>query len=234
MAQMSAIRKVMLGSVVGALVAPAGAAALMESVPKAESTAKPSCPNNPCLAISRTIGYQAQVGAGTIGKVVPGYQAKVGTDRGLMTVPRKGRIVSWTITLSKPGTKQIEFFDSKLGGPSEASIAVLRFGKKLRARVVSVAPSVKLKPYFGRTVEFALTKSIPVEKGNVIALAVPPWAPALSVHPGSDTSWRASRKRGSCDDTQTQTAFGMNEIPQFYCLYRTAQITYSARVISTP
>ena len=217
MAQMSAIRKVMLGSVVGALVAPAGAAALMESVPKAESTAKPSCPNNPCLAISRTIGYQA----------------KVGTDRGLMTVPRKGRIVSWTITLSKPGTKQIEFFDSKLGGPSEASIAVLRFGKKLRARVVSVAPSVKLKPYFGRTVEFALTKSIPVEKGNVIALSVPTWAPALSVNHGSDTSWRASRKRGSCDDTQTQTAFGMNEIPQFYCLYRTAQITYSARVIST-
>lgn len=218
MAQMSAIRKVMLGSVVGALVAPAGAAALMESVPKAESTAKPSCPNNPCLAISRTIGYQA----------------KVGTDRGLMTVPRKGRIVSWTITLSKPGTKQIEFFDSKLGGPSEASIAVLRFGKKLRARVVSVAPSVKLKPYFGRTVEIALTKSIPVEKGNVIALSVPTWAPALSVNHGSDTSWRASRKRGSCDDTQTQTAFGMNEIPQFYCLYRTAQITYSARVISTP
>ncbi|HMS72638.1 MAG TPA: hypothetical protein PKB03_06345 [Baekduia sp.] len=215
---MSAIRKVMLGSVVGALVAPAGAAALMESVPKAESPAKPSCPNNPCLAISRTIGYQA----------------KVGTDRGLMTVPRKGRIVSWTITLSKPGTKQIEFFDSKLGGPSEASIAVLRFGKKLRARVVSVAPSVKLKPYFGRTVEFALTKSIPVEKGNVIALSVPTWAPALSVNHGSDTSWRASRKRGSCDDTQTQTAFGMNEIPQFYCLYRTAQITYSARVISTP
>ena len=218
MAQMSAIRKVMLGSVVGALVAPAGAVALMESVPKAESTAKPSCPNNPCLAISRTIGYQA----------------KVGTDRGLMTVPRKGRIVSWTITLSKPGTKQIEFFDSKLGGPSEASIAVLRFGKKLRARVVSVAPSVKLKPYFGRTVEIALTKSIPVEKGNVIALSVPTWAPALSVNHGSDTSWRASRKRGSCDDTQTQTAFGMNEIPQFYCLYRTAQITYSARVISTP
>ena len=129
---------------------------------------------------------------------------------------------------------KIEFFDSKLGGPSEASIAVLRFGKKLRARVVSVAPSVKLKPYFGRTVEFALTKSIPVEKGNVIALSVPTWAPALSVNHGSDTSWRASRKRGSCDDTQTQTAFGMNEIPQFYCLYRTAQITYSARVISTP
>jgi len=218
MAEMSVTRKALLGSMLGLLALPVGAGATMETLPKTAHSAKPSCPGNPCLAISRTIGYQA----------------KVGSDRGLMTVPHKGRIVSWTITLAKPGTKQIGFFESKLGGPSEASIVVLRFGKKLRARVVSVAPSKRLKPYFGRTVEFPLAKSIPVEKGNVIGLSVPTWAPALSVNHGSDTSWRASRKRGSCDDTQTQTAFGPSAIPQFYCLYRTAQVTYSARVISTP
>lgn len=197
---------------------PAAAAAMMETVPSETSSAKASCPANPCLAISRTIGYQA----------------KVGEKRGLMTVPRTGRIVSWTITLGNPGKKQIEFFDQKLGGASQASLAVLRFGNKLRARVVSVAPPVKLKPYFGRTVEIPLEKTIEVKKGWVLGLSVPTWAPALAVGLGGDTSWRASRKKGACDDTQTQTAAAQNSVPQFYCLYRTAQVTYSARIISTP
>ena len=198
---------------------PASAWALMETVP-ADSSATPaaSCPDNPCLAVSRTIGYQA----------------KVGTKRGLMKVAKEGRIVSWTIKLGKPGTKQIKFFEDKLGGESQASIAVLRTGKKLRARVVAVSPPVKLTKYFGKTVEFPLDETIPVEKNYVIALSVPTWAPALAVNLGGDTSWRASRKKGGCDDTQTQTAFEVNSVPQFYCLYRTAQVTYSARIISTP
>ena len=58
----------------------------------------------PCLAVSRTTGYQAKVGA----------------DRGLMTIPADGRIVAWTIGLGKPGKKQTAFFDSKLGGPASA------------------------------------------------------------------------------------------------------------------
>lgn len=206
-------------AIAAAVIVPASAWALMETVP-ADTSALPaaSCPDNPCLAVSRTIGYQA----------------KVGTKRGLMTAPRQGRIVSWTIKLGKPGTKQIKFFEDKLGGESQASIAVLRTGKKLRARVVAVSPPVKLTKYFGKTVEFPLEQSIPVEKGYVIALSVPTWAPALAVNLGGDTSWRASRKKGGCDDTQTQTAFEVNSVPQFFCLYRTAQVTYSARVISTP
>lgn len=73
----------------------------MDAVPSEAISAKASCPDNPCLAISRTIGYQA----------------KVGTDRGLMKIPRDGRIVSWTVKLGNPGKKQIAFFDQKLGEP---------------------------------------------------------------------------------------------------------------------
>jgi len=215
---MSRFRTVLV-AVLGAMLAlPAMASATLDNVPATAPDATPSCPDSPCLAISRTIGYQA----------------KVGTNRGLMTVPKDGRIVSWSVQLGKPGDKQISFFNEKLGGEASAQLAVLRMGHKLRARVVALGEPQKLAPYFGSTVEFPLEKTIPVKKGWIIGLSVPTWAPALAVNLGGDTSWRASRKKGGCEDTQTQTAFDVGAVPQFYCLYRTARVTYSARIISTP
>ena len=52
--------------------------------------------------------------------------------------------------------------------------------------------------------QFPLAKSIPVKKGWVVALTVPTWAPALAVGLGADTSWRASRGKGTCEDTLDQ------------------------------
>jgi hypothetical protein len=217
---MSRFRTAFLLPIAAALVLPAAAAATLLDVGKAEGVpdATPSCPEKPCLAVSRTTGYQA----------------KVGTTRGLMTVQQDGRLVSWTISLGKPGDKQTAFFNEKLGGEASAQIVVLRPGRKLRARVVALGPVVKLTPYFGQTVEFPLEQTLPVQKGNVIGVSVPTWAPTLAVNLGGDTSWRASRGRGTCEDTQTQTAQPAGAIPQFYCLYRTARLVYSARVISNP
>lgn len=218
MALMSRFRIVLALVAAVLLGVPAAASATIDSVPTGAPEATPSCPDSPCLAISRTIGYQA----------------KVGTARGLMTVPKDGRIVSWTVQLGKPGAKQIDFFNEKLGGEASAQIAVLRPGRKLRARVVALGEVQKLTPYFGQTVEFPLEKTIEVKKGWIIGLSVPTWAPALAVNLGGDTSWRASRKKGTCEDTQTQTAAPVMAVPQFYCLYRTARVMYSARIVSTP
>ena len=92
-----------------------------------------------------------------------------------------------------------------------------------------------LTPYFGTTVQFPLDKTIPVKKGWLVALTVPTWAPALAVGLGADTSWRASRGKGTCPDTQTQTAQTQpNQLAQYYCLYRTARLTYSATLITNP
>jgi hypothetical protein len=200
------------------LVLPAAASATIDTVPANAPEAQPSCPASPCLAISRTLGYQA----------------KVGENRGLYTVPKDGRLVSWTISLGKPGTKQTAFFNEKLGGEATAQIAVLRPGRKLHARVVSLGEPQKLTPWFGQTVEFPLEKTLEVKKGWIIGLNVPTWAPALAVNLPGDTSWRASRKKGTCEDTQQQTSPALNSVPQFYCLYRTARVVYSARVVSTP
>jgi len=179
----------------------------------------PSCPANPCLAVSRTTGVQV----------------KVGPERTLTTVAHDGSIVAWSITLGNPGKKQIAFFDANEGGPSSAGIAVIRGGMKLQYRLLAQGPVVPLQPYFGMTVQFALPQAIPVKKGNLIALTVPTWAPALALGFGSDVSWRASRPKAKCTDTTTQTTHTtVGAIVQYVCLYRTARLTYSATLVSTP
>jgi hypothetical protein len=209
-----------LAAVVGAgLALPAVAPATLDNVPTVDPPdANPSCPDKPCYALGRTTGYQA----------------KVGTNRGLYTVQKDGTLVSWTVKLSKPGAKQIEFFNKSLGGEAQATVSVLRPGHKLHARLIASGEVQKLEPYFGTTVEFALQKTIPVKKGWIVALTVPTWAPALAAGLGGDTSWRASRAKGACDDSQAQTAQAANQIGRYYCLYRTARIMYSARIVQAP
>ena len=64
---------------------------------------------------------------------------------------------------------------------------------------------------------------------------MPTWAPALAVGLGGDTSWRASRGKGKCDDTRRRPRRSTsNQLAQYYCLYRTARLTYSATLIPDP
>jgi hypothetical protein len=181
----------------------------------------PSCPSSPCLAVSRTTGFQVKVGSAT----------------NILSAPRAGTIVAWTVSLGKPSTTQVKYFNEHEGGPSEAAIAVLRPQPKpnLTYKLISQSPLVKLEPYFGKTAQFPLETTLKVKKGDVIALTVPTWAPALALGFANTTSWRASRPKTSCSSTSTQTAHtlvGTNV--QYYCLYRTARLTYSATLISTP
>ena len=204
------------------LLAPAAAPAKVIEIGRAseaEELPQPSCPNSPCFAISRTTGYQA----------------KVGQNRGLMKVPEDGRIVAWTIRLSRPGPRQVSFFSERLGGKPSAGIAVLRNGRRLYSRVVAQSPVVDLEPFLGQTVQFPLETTIPVKKGSTIALTVPTWAPALATGLGGDTSWRASRPAGDCDDTSTQTAqTDIRDLAQYRCLYQRVRLSYSATIITEP
>ncbi|HTC73075.1 MAG TPA: hypothetical protein VK655_09315 [Solirubrobacteraceae bacterium] len=181
----------------------------------------PSCPGTPCLAVSRTTGFQV----------------KVATANNLVSAPRAGTVVAWTITLGNPNAAQIKFFNANEGGPSEAGIAILAPQKKpnLTYKLVAQSPLVKLQPYFGKTAQFPLETTIPVKKGYIVALTVPSWAPALALGFGDDTSWRASRPKAGCTTTGTQTTqTAIGSAVQYYCLYQTARLTYSATLISTP
>ncbi len=224
MTHMRRISIAILGGLVLLLALPALAPATLTEVGVIGATTPettPSCPSSPCLAVSRTTGFQV----------------KVGTATSILSVPRTGTIVAWTISLGKPNTTQIKYFNTNEGGPSEAGIAVLRPQAKpnLTYKLIAQSPLVKLEPYFGKTAQFPLETTLNVKKGDVIALTVPSWAPALALGFANTTSWRASRPKTGCSSTSTQTtqtAIGTNV--QYYCLYRTARLTYSATLISTP
>jgi hypothetical protein len=207
-----------------ALLVPAAAPATLAEVGVIGVTTPatvPSCPASPCLALSRTTGFQVKVGAAS----------------NPLSAIRSGTIVAWTITLGRPNATQIKFFNANEGGPSEAGIAILRALKTphLTYKLIAQSPLVKLEPYFGKTAQFPLETTIPVKKGDVIALTVPSWAPALALGFGNDTSWRASRPKKQCTSTSAQTDHTEVGSPvTYFCLYQTARLTYSATLISTP
>ncbi|MBE2320285.1 hypothetical protein DVA67_030240 [Solirubrobacter sp. CPCC 204708] len=201
------------------------AAALAASAPASgkvievgRTDAAPACPAAPCLAVSRTTGYQIKVGA----------------ERNAFTVPEDGKIVAWSIALGTPSAEQIAYFDMNLGGEASARLTVLRQGRTLYSRTVTQTPVQKLEPFFGQTVQFPLGRALNVKKGYVIALTVPTWAPALTPLLTDQSSWRASRAKGKCNDTGTQTAQQrLDLVTQYRCLYK-ARLTYSATLVTRP
>jgi len=181
-----------------------------------------SCPGSPCEVLSETTGMQV----------------KVGRFNAPLTIPRDGTIVAWSIELSLPTPAQIAFFNKNEGGTSEAAIAILRNTRGLGYQMVAQSPLIGLQPFFGEKAQFALSTTIPVTKGERIGLTVPTWAPALAIALGKNVSWRASRPRNTCTnaaEASTETAQTVvKSVAQYACLYQTAQLLYSATLVSTP
>ena len=204
MGNMKGISTAFLAALLLALALPAGSPATLSEVgviPATSPATVPSCPGSPCLAVSRTTGFQV----------------KVGKVNSLLVAPRSGTVVAWTILLGKPNASQIKFFNANEGGVAEAGIAILRPQPKpnLTYKLIAQSPLVK--------------------KGDVVALTVPSWAPALALGFGKDTSWRASRPKTQCSSTSSQTTHTqIGTAVQYFCLYQTARLTYSATLISTP
>ena len=198
------------------LIGAACAQARVMEVGSAEGSPAATCPDAPCLAIDRTTGYQSVAG----------------DAKGPYKVPAGGRIVAWTIGLGAPNQTQLEYFDGRFGKAS-AGITVLRRGKKKLQRFnVGKSGIMNLEPYFGQVVQFPLHKTIRVRKGDIVALTVPTWAPALSQLLSDGTSWLASRPRGGCDDVDTQTAHTDLGPTRYRCKYP-ARLTYSATLVTS-
>jgi hypothetical protein len=185
----------------------------------ASASVAPSCPGLPCEAITATTGFQASISGA----------------HNAMVIRHAGSVTSWSITLGAATTDQIAFFDKQAHGPAQAGIVILRQGAAYRYRVTDASPLIALNAYFGRTTSFTLSRPLAVTSGEVVALSVPTWAPALAIGLGTTTGWRASRARGSCDDVFAPTAqTAKGALAKYVCVYRTARITYGATVADTP
>jgi hypothetical protein len=183
-------------------------------------TPNPSCPGLPCQAIGSVTGFQVS----TAQTSLP------------FLVNRPGKVTAWTLTLSQPTNSQRSFFNGFFGTPPEARLAILR-------RVPGTSPprynlraqgSIHvLSPYFGQTVKFGA--SLKVEKGDIVGLTIPTWAPAFAQNLPAKNAWRASREPGKCTNTtdvrQGQPQEKIGKRATYGCRYSTARLLYTATVV---
>lgn len=205
------------------LAAGAGAATSSRTTVVLGSTASvpdPSCPELPCQAVGSVTGFQ------------------ISTDQTSLPyrVPRDGKVKDWTLTLAQPTGKQRSFFNNFFGTPPQARLAILRRvpgTEPPRYNLRSQGSIHVLSPYLGQTVRFGA--SLPVEKGDIVALTIPTWAPAFAQDLSAKNAWRASREEGKCTNTtdvrQGEAQQRVGKRATYGCRYSTARLLYTATVV---
>jgi hypothetical protein len=168
----------------------------------------PSCPDLPCQAIGSVTGFQVNNGQTNLP----------------FLVHSDGTIKAWTLTLAQPTNSQRTFFNGFFGTPPQARLAILR----------RVPGSVKvLSPYLGQTVKFSA--NLKVEKGDIVGITVPTWAPAFSQDLTANNVWRASREPGTCknatDIRQGEPQEKVGRRATYGCVYTTARLLYTATLV---
>lgn len=207
---------------------------------KTASTPPPSCPgkivNNVEVIPCRVEGH------------VTGFQAIAGGVPRPYEVPFDGKIVAWSITLSRPSdtesdkmTDEIGFFNEFLGKPSQARIGVLRpveGSKPPQYTLVRQSPLQILNPYFGSTVIFTLDHPLSVLQGQVVALTVPTWAPMFAFNVTEENTWRGSRLPDHCSSKEDiqggHPQQGVGKTKTYGCYYSNARLLYTATVVKQP
>lgn len=189
---------------------------------------KPACPETDeasCMAV---------------GKVTV-FQTMAGMSKGPFVVPFRGKIVSWSITLSRPRAAEINGFNDFYGKPAQARIAVLRRVGKSKPpvyKMVRQSPIQELNRHFGRTVHFALERPLTVLEDQVVALTIPTWAPNWAINLPEDNAWRASRSKKRCNDSdieeysRPQQKVGSDR--QYGCYFTNTRFLYTATVVKEP
>ncbi len=161
------------------------------------------------------------------------------------TVKQAGRLVAFTVGLSalssnaSTALKDTQFLDKTYGGDAQVGISVLkRVGKKTdwTWSVVAQSPLVDVQPYLGQVVQFPLTTTIPVVRGEAIALTTPTWAPVLSIDLStSHFAYRQSRSK-NCNSppatSQAQVTVGGST--KYGCDYPGTRVEYSATEVTNP
>jgi hypothetical protein len=179
---------------------------------------------------------------------VTGFQSVAAGVARPFEAPFEGKIVAWSITLSKPSaaetkttTDEVGFFNDFFGTPSEARIGVLRpveGSKPPKYTLVRQGPIEVLNPYFGSTPVFALDHPLTVLKGQIVALTIPTWAPMFALNLSQEDTWRGSRLPEHCikrEDIQGgHPQQGVGKTKTYGCYYSEARLLYTATLVKKP
>ncbi len=203
-------------------------------------TPKPSCPgkyiNGEPVVACRAEGH------------VTGFQTMADGIAKPFEAPFEGKVVAWSISLSRPSTvktatkiDEVGAFNKLLGEPAEARISILRPIKESKPpefKLVRQSPTQILTPYFGSTPIFTLDHPLVVLKGQVVALTVATWAPMFAVNVSTEDKWRGSRQSGHCKeeedivDGRPQQLIGSTK--SYGCSYSQARLLYTATLVKKP
>ncbi len=202
------------------LVAAPSAGAQLRHVGQPTPFPAASCPDN-CQAIAQ----------------VSGYNVEIGKSKNTFRINRPGRVVAFTMRLGEPNADQLNYFRTTFGGASQARVSILKPARtKQRHRLLQQSELFNLEPYFGTTPTFSLRRSLPVLKGNIIAITVPTWAPAFAHGLENDNAWRSSHHDDDCTAAMPPAAaqMSLNSLRIYGCFYRTARLLYSVHFVLDP
>lgn len=208
------------------LALPAGASArVIELGSRADPPASSKCPEEPCEVLASSTGYMA----------------RTGDVRNPYFIRRAGRIVAFTVRLSKLEQNQIEFFNGNFFGPPSVRISILRRGKtrktRLTHRLLRQSELFRVGRFLGSSPTFALDEPLRVRRRNIVALTTPTWVPAFVSGLPKTNWWRSSRARRRCgpDDVRQRAAQDSPGSLRVYgCTYFRARLQYTATYIPDP
>lgn len=172
---------------------------------------------------------------------VTGYQIQTPDGKNPYRVTSNGRVFAASFSLPTLTNSQWDFFAKAYGGSPQVRLVVLRprATKKQRYRYVVAGTSEKinLNPFLGSKPQIALERTLTVRRNDVVGVAIQTWFPAFATTLQSNSAWRASRASNRCGAAFLGNAAihdRRGQIKNYGCLYRTAQLLYSATMLTDP
>lgn len=193
------------------------------------STPRPNCPTPEGDTVPADKQCQA------MGRVT-GFQTSADGRHNPYKVRQPGRIIAWSVDISRPSRKERKFFEEALSksGPPSARLAILKPKEAGVYKLVKQSPVVKLQPVLGNKPVFTLADPLKVKKGVIVGLTTPTWVSNLADHGASESDqWVASREKGQCLDAEDllkrsrpQQKVGGER--NYACTYHGARLLYTA------
>lgn len=213
-------------------VAAFGASAVL--IGKTKRTPNPNCPAadvpNPTLAQSCQVTGQ-----------VTGFQRSVDGKKSLFKAKADGKIVAWSVDLSRPNQDERAVFEEfggsdRYGNGPTAGLAILKKLDNKKFELKRKSPIVKVRNYLGQKPTFTLDDPLRVREGQTIAITTATWLPNFSVKNLSEKNvWVASRQPDECGAGDVETFFQQSN-PHlkegsdrtYGCVYSRARLLYWA------
>jgi hypothetical protein len=163
-------------------------------------------------------------------------------------IKQDGWIVAFTVGLSSLSTNAktvhslLHGLDTAYGGVPQLALTVLKPGANNTWTVRAQSGNYHLIPFLGQFLteplslppKFSAFTALPVQKGDVLALTVPTWAPILTYNLSTTQFAYAQSRSQNCDSAATsqtaQTKVGSSQA--YGCAYTGTRVQYSATEVT--